>query len=226
MGHGDFLYLELSGASIDSRIAFSKGVVERVGTNEASRVTRVSDRQRSSALTVHAIRYGLTAETVIAGLEDPDSRAESAVERELVLRLASVLWRLRRATGIESGLFESVEDSHRREQHGLSRENLRGVADLAERWRLFLARQTNPPALRKMTSAPIQKPISRTAFCAWQICRLSPFIVSAVANTCCGGKRDKFVYVGVVSRRRQPCRSTFPFSFRRREPDAMSEQSG
>jgi hypothetical protein len=31
--------------------------------------------------------------------------ATSAVERELVLRLASLLWRLRRATAIESGLF-------------------------------------------------------------------------------------------------------------------------
>ena len=35
-----------------------------------------------------------------------DFEAETAVERELVLRLASVLWRLRRATGIESGLFK------------------------------------------------------------------------------------------------------------------------
>jgi hypothetical protein len=35
-----------------------------------------------------------------------DYDAESAVERELVLRLASVLWRLRRATAIESGLFK------------------------------------------------------------------------------------------------------------------------
>jgi hypothetical protein len=35
-----------------------------------------------------------------------DYDAESAVERELVLRLASILWRLRRATGIESTLFE------------------------------------------------------------------------------------------------------------------------
>jgi hypothetical protein len=32
--------------------------------------------------------------------------ADTAVERELVLRLASVLWRLRRATGIEAALFE------------------------------------------------------------------------------------------------------------------------
>ena len=35
-----------------------------------------------------------------------DDDAQSAVERELVLRLASLLWRLRRATAIESGLFE------------------------------------------------------------------------------------------------------------------------
>ena len=66
----------------------------------------------------NALRHGLTAETVIAELEDAedyqafeaaviaDYDAESAVERELVLRLASVLWRLRRATGIETALFE------------------------------------------------------------------------------------------------------------------------
>src|SRR6476659_7852087 len=66
----------------------------------------------------NALRHGLTAETVIDALEDAedyaafemavtaDYDAQSAVERELVLRLASVLWRLRRATAIESGLFE------------------------------------------------------------------------------------------------------------------------
>jgi hypothetical protein len=65
----------------------------------------------------NAIRHGLTAETVIGALEDAedyaafemavtaDFDATSAVERELVLRLASLLWRLRRATAIESGLF-------------------------------------------------------------------------------------------------------------------------
>jgi hypothetical protein len=35
-----------------------------------------------------------------------DYDAQSAVERELVLRLASLLWRLRRATIMETGLFE------------------------------------------------------------------------------------------------------------------------
>jgi hypothetical protein len=34
-----------------------------------------------------------------------DYDAQSAVERELVLRLASLLWRLRRASAIETGLF-------------------------------------------------------------------------------------------------------------------------
>jgi hypothetical protein len=66
----------------------------------------------------NALRHGLTAETVIDALEGAedyaafemavtaDYDAQSAVERELVLRLASVLWRLRRATAIESGLFK------------------------------------------------------------------------------------------------------------------------
>src|SRR5437762_3689819 len=66
----------------------------------------------------NAVRHGLTAETVICALEDADDYkafeaaviadydAQSAVERELVLRLASLLWRIRRATAIESGLFK------------------------------------------------------------------------------------------------------------------------
>src|SRR5215210_573393 len=66
----------------------------------------------------NAVRHGLTAETVIATLEDAedykafeaaiiaDYDAQTAVERELVLRLASLLWRLRRATAIETRLFE------------------------------------------------------------------------------------------------------------------------
>ena len=66
----------------------------------------------------NALRHGLTAETVIDALEDAeeyaafqmtvtaDYDARTAIKQELVLRLASVLWRLRRATAIESGLFE------------------------------------------------------------------------------------------------------------------------
>ena len=66
----------------------------------------------------NAVRHGLTAGTVIGALEDAedyrafeaaiiaDYDAQSAVERELILRLASLLWRLRRATTMETGLFE------------------------------------------------------------------------------------------------------------------------
>jgi hypothetical protein len=39
-----------------------------------------------------------------------DYDVQSAVERELVLRLASLLWRLHRATTIETGLFEIQAD--------------------------------------------------------------------------------------------------------------------
>jgi hypothetical protein len=70
----------------------------------------------------NAVRHGLTAETVIGTLEDAedyqafeaaiiaDYDAQSAVERELVLRLASLLWRLRRATTMETSLFEIQAD--------------------------------------------------------------------------------------------------------------------
>src|SRR6202163_3447717 len=66
----------------------------------------------------NAVRHGLTAEPVVASLEDSedyrgfeaaiisDYDAQTAVERELVLRLASLLWRLRRIIAIETDLFQ------------------------------------------------------------------------------------------------------------------------
>jgi len=66
----------------------------------------------------NAVRHGLTAETVVDVLEDPaayrafetqvlsDYLPASTIERELVTRLASLLWRLRRATAIETGLLQ------------------------------------------------------------------------------------------------------------------------
>jgi hypothetical protein len=66
----------------------------------------------------NAVRHGLTAETVVEPLEDSEEYkafeisitsafdAQTAVERELVLRLASVMWRLRRSTAIETGLLQ------------------------------------------------------------------------------------------------------------------------
>jgi len=65
----------------------------------------------------NAVRHGLCAETVVGTLEDiedykgfeaaiiADYDAETAVERELVLRSASLFWRIRRATAIETTLL-------------------------------------------------------------------------------------------------------------------------
>ncbi len=76
----------------------------------------------------NALRHGLTAETVIEVLEDiedykafeatiiADYDACTAVERELVLRLASLLWRIRRATAIETDLLR-IQAEILRDQH-------------------------------------------------------------------------------------------------------------
>jgi hypothetical protein len=86
------------------------------------------------------VRHGLIAETVIDALEDAadyaafemavtaDYDACTAVEREPVLRLASLLWRLRWATAIESGLFK-IHAQHllqfrRRRQAHRTRQNI------------------------------------------------------------------------------------------------------
>jgi len=84
----------------------------------AQRSTGPKTQSGKARASQNAVRHGLTAETVIGPLEDPaDYRAfelavttgydaETAVERELVLRLASLLWRLRRATSVETGLLQ------------------------------------------------------------------------------------------------------------------------
>jgi hypothetical protein len=66
----------------------------------------------------NALRHGLTAETVIDVFENVEDyqtfeqallahyAPASIVARELTLRLASLLWRLRRATAIETGLLK------------------------------------------------------------------------------------------------------------------------
>ena len=95
----------------------------------------------------NAVRHGLTAETVIGALEDTedykafeaaitaDYDAQSAVEHELVLRLASLLWRLRRATMMETGLFEiQAEHLSSYRQTRQSRENSRDIIDVVFGW--------------------------------------------------------------------------------------------
>jgi hypothetical protein len=77
---------------------------------------RTEEGQRRSR--GNAYRHGLTAETVIVGIEEAadydafeseivtEYDPKSVVERELTYRLASLLWRLRRSTLIETGLLQ------------------------------------------------------------------------------------------------------------------------
>ncbi len=147
-------------------------------------------KQRSRC---NAVRHGLTAETVIGALEDAedyktfeaaiiaDYDAQSAVERELVLRLASLLWRLRRATTMETGLFEIQADCLREFRQGRQSQpnpkeiiyarfgrggcvdadpdpTSRGIANETE---------TRPSSRPKFVDPPST---SHVAFCAWPIC--------------------------------------------------------
>jgi hypothetical protein len=112
----------------------------------------------------NAVRHGLTAETVIATLENAedyqaleaaviaDYDAESAVERELVLRLASVLWRLRRATGIETALFESATAEPGKVEQVSARPARVEAAAFADRSQLHLvaARQSDAAAVNEL----------------------------------------------------------------------------
>jgi hypothetical protein len=79
----------------------------------------------------NALRHGLTAETIIDGLEDPDEyrrfgaaiyaefAPRTAFDETLVSRLVSLLWRLRRAAAIENGLLQIQCDIlHERRMRG------------------------------------------------------------------------------------------------------------
>src|SRR5437773_11819935 len=95
--------------------SFRQIQANRRNARKSTGPTTAAGKQRSRC---NAVRHGLTAETVIGELEDAedykafeaaiiaDYDAQSTVERELVLRLASLLWRIRRATIMETGLFE------------------------------------------------------------------------------------------------------------------------
>jgi hypothetical protein len=127
----------------------------------ALKSTRPKTSEGKERSRCNAIRHGLTAETVIVDFEDAgdyeafeatviaDYDARSAVERELVLRLASVLWRLRRATGIETSLFESAI-----KQSGQLEVFNRATADLLLS-RLFLERKEESSNV--LSNDPIRK---------------------------------------------------------------------
>src|SRR5262249_36511197 len=103
----------------------------------------------------NAVRHGLTAETVIDGFEDAaDYRAferaiksdyspQTAIEGQLVTRLASLLWRLRRAVTIESGLL-SIQPVTIRD-HSAARPTIELNRDRLSIYREFLRPELESP---------------------------------------------------------------------------------
>jgi len=176
----------------------------------------------------NAVRHGLTAETVIAALEDAedyqafeaaviaDYDAESAVERELVLRLASVLWRLRRATGIETALFESVTAEPSKLENSCSRLTLVGRVDLPEQNQLGMgATRQSDAAAANESSLNTKKDIGD---CFMRLAAQPTFTLDRLSRyehlLWRQARQLVFTLESLRRRKPQPSRSNFPFSFR------------
>jgi hypothetical protein len=175
----------------------------------------------------NAVRHGLSAETVIADLEDAedyqafeaaviaDYDAQTAVERELVLRLASVLWRLRRATGIESGIFESVTRGSLK--HG---DPLFGGARVKPATDRLYVVTAIPPRDGVQQDVPLKTAIADRFLRLAELPTLPLDRLSRYEHLLWRQARQLVITLESLRRyRQQPRRSTFPFSFRRREPD-------
>jgi hypothetical protein len=181
----------------------------------------------------NAVRHGLTAETVIAALEDTedyqafeaaviaDYDVESAVERELVLRLTSVLWRLRRATGIETALFESVTAEPGKLDNGGPHLTLVGGVNLPEQNQSILraARQSDAaaanepsPNLKKNIGDCFLRLVAEPTFALDRLSRYEHLLWRQA-------RQIMFTLESLRRRRHPPNRSSFPFSFRRISSD-------
>ena len=176
----------------------------------------------------NAVRHGLTAETVIADLEDADDYqafeatvigdydAQTAVERELVLRLASVLWRLRRAIGIESGIFESVIARSIKDDDPLS--NGAQVKPTSDR--LYVVTAMPPRDARVQQDVPLKTAIADRFLRLAELPTLPLDRLSRYEHLLWRQARQLVITIESLRRRKQqPRRSTFPFSFQRHEPN-------
>jgi len=179
----------------------------------------------------NAVRHGLTAETVIADLEDAadyqafeaaviaDYDAQTAVDRELVLRLASVLWRLRRAIGVESGIFESVTPESVKDDDPLSG----GARVNPATDRLYVVCATPPRNARAQKDVPLKTAIAERFLRLAELQTFPLDRLSRYEHLLWRQARQLVITVESLRRRqRQHTRSVFPFSFRRPEPDDFS----
>ena len=118
-----------------------------------------------------------------------------------------------------------TEDS-RKHEHLLSRENPAGAADLAERNRLLLgAVQESDAAEGNELSFDSKKDI---AGCFLRLADMPTGALDRLSryeHMLWRQPRQIVFTLDLLRRRkRQPSRSAFPFSFRRREPGALSEE--
>jgi hypothetical protein len=163
----------------------------------------------------NAVRHGLTAETVIGPLEDgeeyrqfeaaivADYDAQSAVERELVLRLATVLWLLRRATMMETGLFE-IQAEHPYEY----RQNRRLLSD---------SRDAIHALFRPDNSDANKIEVVQFAQCFLRLANLPNFVLDRLSRyeTTLWRQAAQILYALETLDRRKPQERTAHFWFRR-----------
>ena len=181
--------------------------MNRRNAHKSTRPTTEEGKQRSRC---NALRHGLTAETVIGALEDAedyktfeaaiiaDYDAQSAVKRELVLRLASLLWQLRRASAIETAystfrlnicVGSSGPTKFAKARERLSMPCLDGLTQSASN----PIQQRTAPTKRKRCAAPsgnrsILPRSSRVAFCFSPICLITRSTASADMKQTFGAK--------------------------------------
>jgi hypothetical protein len=116
----------------------------------------------------NALRHGLTSETVITVFENAKDyeaferqvahqwRPQTEFHRQLVLRLCSLLWRLRRATAIETGLFQIQGQIIRERKSEQSRHESANNAARATLYEIFELRSDSIlPTSEKRTNSTI-----------------------------------------------------------------------
>jgi len=185
----------------------------------------------------NAVRHGLTAETVIGLLEDAedyrqfeaavigDYNAQSAVERELVLRLASVLWRLRRATTFETGLFE-IQAEHLREyqqkNRHLTSDSRDGIDALSESSSVGAYAPAHYKKIEALLGAVMETGDSAAelARCFLRLANLPNFALERLSRyeTSLWRQAGQILYALEMLDRRKPQERTAHFRFGREKP--------
>jgi hypothetical protein len=179
--------------------SFKQLAANRANARRSTGPITEEGKQRSRC---NAVRHGLTAETVIGALEDAedykafeasvtaDYDPQSAVERELVLRLASLLWRLRRATTMETGLFEIqaeqlIELRQARQPGSASEETVYALLERAERVgldRSISSRIEGLPGPAPRAARPVVGSATEFARCFLRLANLPNFALDRLSR--------------------------------------------